>query len=108
MRLMTTLIKLTLVNLLFAATVHAHGTLRFDNGRWYDGTRFVEKTMWSVDGVLRDAFDGKPDEVVDLRGRSVIPPFADAHHHAFSDARNLQADITRFLSAGIFYVKNPN
>ncbi|HEU4520575.1 MAG TPA: hypothetical protein VFT12_01150, partial [Thermoanaerobaculia bacterium] len=88
-------------------SLFAHGTLRFDNGRWYDGSRFVQRTMWSVDGVFRDSFDGAPDSVVDLAGGWVIPPFGDAHHHAFGGGDPAR-DILRFLSAGIFYVKNPN
>src|SRR5688572_21499297 len=105
MRLLT-LIILTLVNLLFCGGTYAHGTLRFDNGRWYDGTRFVERTVWSVKGVFRDSFEGKADEVVDLKGAWVIPPFADAHHHAFADGTDGSRDISRFLSSGVFYVKN--
>ena len=96
-------LKLTLVNivaLLAPAVLSAHGVQRYDNGRWYDGTRFVQRTMWSVDGVFREAFDGEPDSVVDLNDGWVIPPFGDAHHHAL--------EIQPFLSAGIFYVKNPN
>src|SRR5687768_14040783 len=98
---LTALVKLTLVNLLLVVSIHADGILRFDNGHWYDGSGFTQRTMWSVDGILRDSFAGKPDEIVDLKDAWVIPPFADAHHHAL-------ADTSRFVAAGIFYVKNPN
>ena len=36
----------------------AHGVQRYDNGQWYTGTEFESKTMYSVEGVLRDQYDG--------------------------------------------------
>jgi tetratricopeptide (TPR) repeat protein len=102
----------TLVNLLIvlfgALPLLAHGVVRYDNGRWFDGKSFVARTMWSDNAVLREGFEGKPDSVVDLAGAWVIPPLADAHSHAFADGRDPAEAIARFLSAGIFYVKNPN
>ena len=87
---------LTLVNFL------AHAATRYDNGRWFDGERFVARTMWSVDGVFREQWTGESD-VVDLRTAYVIPPLADAHHHALR-----KEALDTFLAQGIFYVKNPN
>jgi imidazolonepropionase-like amidohydrolase len=104
-------LKLTGVNmalLLIAGPLFAHGAIRYDNGRWFDGETFVARTLWSVDGVFRETHERAPSEVVDLHGGFVIPPFADAHHHAFGDERNAAAMKARFLSQGIFYVKNPN
>ncbi|MEO8380770.1 MAG: tetratricopeptide repeat protein [Acidobacteriota bacterium] len=100
--------KLTLVFfILLAGGAAAHGNLKLINGRWYDGSGFVPKTMYSVEGVLRTSFDGQA-RVVDLGGRFVIPPFGDAHNHAFGDDTNLERELARFLRAGVFYVKNPN
>ena len=107
----TTLFKSTLVNLivlLIAMAAKGHGTLRFENGKWFNGETFVARTMWSVEGTLRESWEGKPDSVVDLKGGWVIPPFADAHNHAFADGDDQTRTINRFLAAGVFYVKNPN
>jgi imidazolonepropionase-like amidohydrolase len=93
--------------LLAAATARAHGNLKFTNGLWFDGTSFEKKTMYSVDGVFREAFDGEAAEV-DLSGRYVVPPFGDAHNHAFADGANVDEQLARYLRAGVFYVKNPN
>lgn len=99
---------LTTVCLLLAATTaFAHGNVKFINGRWYDGTRFVEKTMCSVDNVFAETC-GTDARVVDLAGRYVIPPFGDAHHHAFADGADVDQQLARYLRAGIFYIKNPN
>lgn len=100
-------LKLTIVFLLLTASAHAHGNLKFVNGQWFDGTRFVKKTMYSVDNVFRSSFDGEA-RTIDLGGRYVVPPFADAHNHVFADGANVDEQLARYLRAGIFYVKNPN
>ena len=101
--------KLTIVFLLLLVTTAAygHGNLKFINGRWYDGTSFQERTMYSVENVFRTSFDGEA-RVVDLGGRYVIPPLADAHNHVLADGPRVDEELLRYLRAGIFYVKNPN
>ena len=96
----------TAVFLLVTVAAHAHGNLKFTNGLWFNGTAFEKKTMFSVGNVFRESFEGEAT-VVDLGGKYVVPPFADAHNHAFSDPQNADAQ-QRFLRAGVFYVKNPN
>src|SRR6185436_10980738 len=96
--------KLTIVVLLMLAALsaHAHGNFKFVNGQWFDGTRFVKKTVYSVDNVFRDAYDGEV-RTLDLGGRYVIPPLADAHNHVFADGANVDEQLVRYLRAGIFY-----
>jgi imidazolonepropionase-like amidohydrolase len=100
--------KLTTVFfILIAATAQAHGNLKLVNGRWWDGARFVEKTMFSVDDVFRERYDGEA-RTIDLAGRYVLPPFGDAHNHVLSDGMNADEQVALYLRSGIFYVKNPN
>ncbi|MBV8518714.1 MAG: amidohydrolase family protein [Acidobacteria bacterium] len=104
--------KLTLVFfivLLLPLHVFAHGNLKFVNGRWFDGTRFVAKTMYSVDNVFREHYDGELRATIDLGGRYIIPPLADAHNHVLADGGpHVDEQLRQYLRAGIFYVKNPN
>jgi tetratricopeptide (TPR) repeat protein len=104
---MRRLIALLFTSLL-AVPLAAHGNLKFVNGLWLDGDRFVPKTMYSVDNILRDAYDGPLRATIDLGGRYVVPPFADAHNHVLADGMNADAQIRQYLRAGIFYVQNPN
>jgi tetratricopeptide (TPR) repeat protein len=94
------------IAMLVATNVFAHGNRAFVNGHWFNGSKFVQKTMWSVDGVFRETFDGKADETIDLRGGFAIPPFAEGHTHDFTmpDA----PAVERYLALGIFYAKNSN
>jgi hypothetical protein len=91
----------------FAHGDEAHPIL-FVNGSWFDGERFVRRDLYSVGGELRARHDGAVDDTVDLTGRFVVPSFADAHTHAFSDTAGFGRDARRFLAAGILFVKNPN
>lgn len=81
---------------------------RFTGGRWFDGRAFVPATMYSVDGVLRASHEGKVDATHDLSGKFVVPPFAEAHNHHFTDGTDYRAEIKRHLAQGIFYAKNTN
>ena len=102
--------KLTTVSLLLllvASVAQAHGNLKLINGRWFDGTKFVARTMYSVDNVFRSTYTGEA-RTIDLAGKYVVPPFGDAHNHAFADGAPFDEQLQRFLRAGVFYVKNPN
>jgi imidazolonepropionase-like amidohydrolase len=78
----------------------------FVNGAWFDGERFVARTMYVVDG----RFVSSPIDAavtVDLKGGFVVPPFAEAHNHNV-DENDPPALVYRYLSAGVFYAKNPD
>ncbi|HEX6748090.1 MAG TPA: amidohydrolase family protein [Longimicrobium sp.] len=81
----------------------AHG-VEYRGGRWFDGTRFVPRTMYVVDGVFRSRAPARVDSVVDLAGGYVVPPFADAHQHLL-DPR-IGPTVAAYLRDGIFYVKD--
>ena len=82
----------------------------FTNGKWFDGQKFVSKTFYSVSGKLSHKKPPNITRVIDLLGKYVVPPFAEAHNHNLdwsSDERF--ARVRRmYLEGGVFYVKNPN
>ncbi len=78
-------------------------TYAFTGGRWFDGDKFVERTLYSVDGMFTEERPANIDEIVDLGGLYVVPPFGDAHAHHF-DSRGLFSQInSNYLAEGIFY-----
>jgi hypothetical protein len=81
----------------------AHG-VEYRGGQWFDGTRFVDQTMYVADGVFHTRAPARIDSVVNLAGGYVIPPFGDAHQHLV-DPR-LEPTIRAHLLAGVFYVKD--
>ncbi len=82
----------------------AHG-VEYRGGLWFDGARFVPRTLYVADdGTLRVRAPERIDSVVDLAGGYVVPPYGDAHQHIV-DPR-VQQTINAFLRDGIFYVKD--
>ncbi|MCI0392391.1 MAG: tetratricopeptide repeat protein [Acidobacteria bacterium] len=88
--------------------VFAHGVQCYVNGLWFNGRVFESKTVYSVEGVFRTDYAGKADNTIDLKGRHIIPPFAEAHNHHFGDGGDIQQQIKTYLSQGIFYARNTN
>jgi hypothetical protein len=80
-----------------------HG-VEYRGGRWFDGNRFVARTMYVVDGTFRERVPARVDSVVDLAGGYVVPPFADAHQHLVNP--RIDATIRAYLRDGIYYVRD--
>ena len=80
-------------------------TWAFENGRWFDGGRFVTRTMYVSDGVFREDRPARVDSTVDLKGSWAIPPFGDAHTHNLDGTFNLETVRARYLREGTFYVQ---
>lgn len=81
--------------------------LELRNGRWFDGARFDERTIYIVNGRFELARPTRVDRVVDLGGGYAMPPFGEAHNHNFSGPWEVEALVKRYLHAGVFYVQNP-
>lgn len=79
--------------------------IQLANGNWFDGQKFVQRTLYSAGGILASRPPARVDSVIDLQGGYVIPPFAEAHNH------NIDGDPvalnTKYLSEGVFYAQNP-
>ena len=102
--------RLALLILLQSACTTALSTPRAEHGvayvggKWFDGTRFRETTMYAADGVFLGSAPAKIDSTIDLAGGFVVPPFGDAHQHLI-DPR-IEATIAAFMRDGIFYLKD--
>jgi adenine deaminase len=79
-RIAVALLATTLMPVAITAQPRPTSIVAYVNGRWFDGSRFVTRTMWVSNG----RFVSRPDHVdstVDLGGGYVIPPFGEAHNH---------------------------
>lgn len=83
--------------------------LELVNGHWFDGSRFADRTMYSVDGYFSDHRPARVDSVVDLHQGYVVPPFGEAHNHNIdaSNAAAARTIIDKYLRDGVFYAQNP-
>jgi hypothetical protein len=111
-RMLATL-ALLLLAVLPARHAAAHGGVRHDlllvNGRWWDGSRFVLRDrVYTVEGVIRPSHAGAVEDTIDLTGRFVAPPFADAHTHLLSDTADFARSLRVLLGAGVLFAQNVN
>ena len=82
--------------------------IELDGGEWFDGQRFVARTMYVRNGLLVEDRPKQVDEVRQLHGGYVVAPFADAHNHLPDSQRTWAVSNRADLASGIFYVLNPN
>jgi imidazolonepropionase-like amidohydrolase len=103
--------SLLLGGLARAASVHqapSLGTYAFEQARWFDGADFRSGTLYSVKGTVTFERPASVDKTVDLSGRYIVPPFAEAHNHNVEPRPDIAEVVRRYLNDGIFYVKIPN
>lgn len=86
-----------------AATAYA-----LTGGRWFDGAAFNAREAWSVAGRLTFIRPAAVAQTLDLLGRWIVPPFADAHNHGVGtgDAVRDRAMVSAYLKAGVFYMQS--
>lgn len=84
-------------------------TIAFVNGRWFNGSAFVQRTVYSEKGIISFRVPRRVDTTIDLGNRYVVPPYAEGHGHNvefYGDAR-ARAIVAKYLTAGVFYDLNP-
>src|ERR1051326_8025713 len=96
------------VPLILAASLSWAQSIAFPNGLWFDGSGFVPKTGYAVNGKLTFHKPAHIESTLDLAGGDVVPPFAEAHNHNVEPLNPIDALVARYLRDGIFYVKNPD
>ncbi|MGQ0835689.1 MAG: MBL fold metallo-hydrolase [Gammaproteobacteria bacterium] len=79
---------------------------RFENGEWFDGQRFVDRSVNVRNGRIEAGVAGEKAIVVDLDGGYIVGGYGDAHTHRLGFAaipqRAALLDATRSL--GMYYV----
>lgn len=100
-RLLFGLLGLFLV-LLSAGAAQAR-IVAFENGYWWQHGKFVKQNWYSVNGLLQKEIEGQVDEVIDLDGQFVLPPYAEGHNHNLQNPWLAQNFITSYTANGILY-----
>jgi len=77
----------------------------YRGGQWFDGEKFVAKTMWVSGESFLESPPARVGTVVDLHNGFVIPPYAEGHNHWLEPAL-ADAYVQTHLRDGIFYVKD--
>ncbi len=74
-------------------------------GHWFDGRRFVPRTLYVVDGRFSARRPARVDSTVSLAGGFVVPPFGDAHTHNLDGPFNFEKVRDAYLGEGTLYVQ---
>jgi hypothetical protein len=96
------------VGCFFPNSSNAQKNIHFVNGQWFNGNDFTATDFYSVNGLLTKIKPGSVDSIVDLKQQYIIPPFGEAHNHSPDTELDFDVFNERYLSDGIFYIKNPN
>ncbi len=107
MKLLITLYSLLLLSHSSVSQTQSRN-YEFSQGQWFDGKKFVKKTMFAVEGVWVNERPDRIDSVFNLQNNFVIPPLSEVHTHSLDAIGYYKQTIARYLNDGVFYVKNPN
>lgn len=77
----------------------------YENARVWTGDGFAVRSFATAGGRFVDPRRARPTARVDLGGRWVVPPYANAHAHITGAT---EKESARYLKDGVFYVWNPN
>lgn len=86
-----------------SAPVFRKPTMKFVNGRWFDGRQFVPATWYSVDGRFTRKPPARVDVTIDLHGSHALPPLAEAHNHNLQNRWAARQMADDYIRRGIFY-----
>ncbi|MEL6823808.1 MAG: hypothetical protein AAFP70_18785, partial [Calditrichota bacterium] len=82
-------------------------SIKLINGNWFNGNSFDNTTAWVNNGILSFTVENtENDTIIDLNGKYVIPPFAEAHNHNLESNYKLDKRINSYINSGVFYVKH--
>jgi len=84
-------------------TAQSQPITAWTNGRWFDGTRFVRRDVYSKGDRLTLRRPARVERTVDLAGGYVAGAFGEAHTHQVTSG-DAAASIRTYLQQGIFYV----
>jgi hypothetical protein len=95
----------TLALLFGRLQIHAQTSPNYElsGGWWFDGTGFVRQKLYVVNGVFQKKRPARVDKVIQLSDLYIVPPFGDAHSHAYDNPKTIADVVQTNLRDGIFY-----
>lgn len=75
-------------------------------GRWFTGTGFEPRTMFTVGGRLTFERPARVDSVIDLSGRWVVPAYGEGHTHRPDAPDRVEMHDRQLKADGVFYAMN--
>lgn len=104
-KLLSIVLILSLCACIAVKTVPGKGNA-YTNGLWFNGKAFEAKTLYEIDGVFSNVAPEIIEEVIDLKGGFVIPPFGAGHNHNLDRKWQAAFLANAYLKEGTFYSQN--
>lgn len=105
MKKIITLALLTCFAVFQATAQNTSKTYELRNGAWYNGQDFSTGVWYMTGGTLTRKAPAKVDSVIDLTGKWVVPPLADAFCSSLSDNPNAKMVTESYMGEGVFYLQ---
>ncbi|MGI9160508.1 MAG: amidohydrolase family protein, partial [Saprospiraceae bacterium] len=105
MKKIITLALLTCLAVFQAIAQNASKTYELRNGAWYNGQDFSIGNWYMTGGILTRKAPAKVDSVIDLTGKWIVPPLADAYCSSLSDNPNAKMVTESYMGEGVFYLQ---
>jgi len=85
--------------------IHAQTSSNYElsGGWWFDGKEFVRQKLYVINGVFQKQRPARVDEIIKLDDLYIVPPFGDAHSHAYDNPKTIADVVQSNLRDGIFY-----
>jgi hypothetical protein len=108
-RLVKLMMRIVVAAVLLTATTANAGPptpkYAFVHGRWWNGSAYDQRTVYTVDGMLRSKPPAHIDQTFDLHDGFVIPPLAEGHNHWLEPSK-IDDYNACYLADGIYYVRD--
>ena len=106
---MKPLMLTAVVAVLLGATVAETGpptpNYAFVNGQWWNGSGYEQRTVYTVNGMIKWKRPAYIDQTFDLHGGFVIPPLAEGHNH-WMEPSKVDDYNACYLADGVYYVRD--
>ena len=76
----------------------------FVNGQWWNGSGYEQRTVYTVDGLIRSKRPAYIDQTFDLKRGFVIPPLEEGHNH-WLEPLKVDDYNACYLADGVYYVR---
>jgi Amidohydrolase family len=100
-----TAVAAVLFSVMAATTGPPTPNYAFVHGQWWNGSGYEERTVYTVDGVIRWKRPIYIDQTFDLHGGFVIPPLAEGHNHWLEPSKVDDYNAC-YLADGVYYVRD--
>ncbi len=104
-RLMLIAVASVLVSAIAANAGPPTPSYAFVHGKWWNGSSYEDRTVYTVDGVITSKRPAHIDQTFDLHGGFVIPPLAEGHNHWLEPSKVDDYNAC-YLADGVYYVRD--